>query len=139
MCGDSLGENFAGAGDERGDGTSGAAERDAAVKGNALYRTFPTLALAGPDDRRQREMDSDDVGGSIRGDASVVVWLGKCGFAVDLPEPGEFSNGKSGIYGVAVRPVTLPRRTVTEASGSVITVCAEASMDDSTGGWLGSA
>ena len=45
-------------------------------------------------------MDSDDVGGSVCGDAGVVVRRSECEFAVDLSEPGEFSDGEFGIYGV---------------------------------------
>ena len=39
----------------------------------------------------------------------------------------------------AVKPATSPRKTGTEALGSVNTVCALASIDETTGGWLGSA
>jgi hypothetical protein len=44
-------------------------------------------------------VDSDDVGGSVCGDAGVVVWRGEWGFAGDISESGEFFSGEFGIYG----------------------------------------
>lgn len=53
-----------------------------AVKGNAIYGTYPTLALGGPD-------------------AGDLVWS-QCGEpAVHFPELGEFSDQQSGVHGLA--------------------------------------
>lgn len=45
-------------------------------------------------------MDSDNVGGSVCGDAGVVVWSNEREFAVDLSESGEFSDAEFGIHDV---------------------------------------
>lgn len=44
-------------------------------------------------------MDSDNVGGPVCSDASVVVWRVEYEFAGDLSESGEFHDTESGIYG----------------------------------------